>query len=640
MNQAEARFYAKMYGGIVHKLSGEELIVDPGNDEDVIEKYSEHTLYILEIKKECVLDEGFTPIKDFIYNLQRLHLLDVYRRLKDNGFEPLGANTDSIMVDGDSTKLTDIFQFSKEFGGYKLEHDKKLRNKPILMDINKIIDFKIPTINTYYVESEKDFDLSNPESIIKYNNEVITITNQYNRLFIGSGLPGSGKSVAASLGCSENDILYCTSYNMLADILMMDGKDAITNNKLLSLRMNEDASGAQNKVHFDVSPYKRIVFDEVLLCDPDMLSRLYRFMLKFPDKQIIATGDIDQLDCINFKFNNVPDQSKYMKKCIEFLFPNRVILKVIKRLESAEDRKIVEALKEDLLNEDNKVMDVLNKYGFNVINNIDKLQTKTNISYFRSKALEINQRLQERMGVPENHIEYTYSNDNNTRKYRMKYYKGQIIICRQHHHCKAGRLYVNVKYRVNDFDNETVTLEGITRNTGNMKFDISVLKKLSLPYCYTCHSIQGTTIKDKFTIFHCNTPYVSRKYIWTAITRANKLSNVTIFQHSNREVEALEASKLKQYIKLKIENYKHQDELARRLFIKYPFFQDEHYVDYEWFVEHPDRCHHCGENFYYELNNGTVESNVSIDRINNTQSHTVGNCVLSCIHCNVSKIFN
>ena len=322
------------------------------------------------------------------------------------------------------------------------------------------------------------------------------------------------------------------------------------------------------------------------------------------------------------------------------LFPNRVILKVIKRLESAEDRKIVEALKEDLLNEDNKVMDVLNKYGFNVINNIDKLQTKTNISYFRSKALEINQRLQERMGVPENHIEYTYSNDNNTRKYRMKYYKGQIIICRQHHHCKAGRLYVNVKYRVNDFDNETVTLEGITRNTGNMKFDISVLKKLSLPYCYTCHSIQGTTIKDKFTIFHCNTPYVSRKYIWTAITRANKLSNVTIFQHSNREVEALEASKLKQYIKLKIENYKHQDELARRLFIEYPFFQDEHYVDYEWFVEHPDRCHHCGENFYYELNNGTVESNVSIDRINNTQSHTVGNCVLSCIRCNVSNIFN
>ena len=113
MNQAEARFYAKMYGGIVHKLSGEELIVDPGNDEDVIEKYSEHTLYILEIKKECVLDEGFTPIKDFIYNLQRLHLIDVYRRLKDNGFEPLGANTDSIIVDGDSTKLTDIFQFSK-----------------------------------------------------------------------------------------------------------------------------------------------------------------------------------------------------------------------------------------------------------------------------------------------------------------------------------------------------------------------------------------------------------------------------------------------------------------------------------------------------------------------------------------------
>ena len=562
---------------------------------------------------------------------------NVYRKLKSNGFVPLGTNTDSVIVDGNYESLHKNFQFSREFGRYKFEREKKLRNKPILLTIKDIIDFKIMSVNTIYIESEKDFDLNIPESILKYNREVISILNDHKVLFIGSGLPGSGKSVAAALGCNKDEILFCTSYNMLVDVLMMDGNDAITNNKLLNLRINDDVTCAQNKVHFDVSPYKRIVFDEVLLCDPEMLSRLYRFMLRFPDKQIIATGDIDQLDCINFNFNNVSDQSEYMKKCIEFLFPNRIILKVIKRLETEEDRKNVENLKIDLFNENNNLMDVINKYDFNTVDNMDNVQTDTNITYFRSKALEINQLKQNKMIIPENYIEYTYTNDNNTRKYKLKYYKDLIIICRQHHQCKAGRLYVNVKYKITDINNETIILEGITRKTGKMPFDISILKKVSLPYCFTCHSVQGTTIKDKFTIFHCNTPYVSRKYIWTAITRANKLSNITIFKHSNKEVEAIEESKMKQYVKLKIENYKHQDLLAKRSYIKYPFFHEEHYVDYNWFVEQPDKCHYCGENFYYNLINGTVESNTSVDRIDNTEAHVINNCLLSCIHCNVSK---
>ena len=186
------------------------------------------------------------------------------------------------------------------------------------MNINRIVDFKILIVNTYFIESEKIFDINNAQSTLKYNNEVISVLNKHTTMFIGSGLPGSGKSVAAALGCNEEEILFCTSYNMLVDILMMDGKDAITNNRLLNLHVNDDTTGAQNKIHFDVRPYKRIVFDEVLLCDPDMLARLYRFMLKFSDKQIIATGDIDQLDCIDFNFNDASDQSKYMKNVSNF----------------------------------------------------------------------------------------------------------------------------------------------------------------------------------------------------------------------------------------------------------------------------------------------------------------------------------
>ena len=49
-------------------------------------------------------------------------------------------------------------------------------------------------------------------------------------------------------------------------------------------------------------------------------------MLKFPDKQIIATEYKTQLHCISFKFNNVTNQSEYIKKCVNYLFPNQINL--------------------------------------------------------------------------------------------------------------------------------------------------------------------------------------------------------------------------------------------------------------------------------------------------------------------------
>ena len=85
-----------------------------------------------------------------------------------------------------------------------------------------------------------------------------------------------------------------------------------------------------------------------------------------------------------------------------------------------------------------------------------------------------------------------------------------------------------------------------------MTFEKKILKHFKLPNCNTCHSIQGLSINDKVTLFDCNTPDADRNFVWTAITRVRDLDNITYFEHSNDEVEALEESKLKQYLKLKI----------------------------------------------------------------------------------------
>ena len=145
---------------------------------------------------------------------------------------------------------------------------------------------------------------------------------------------------------------------------------------------------------------------------------------------------------------------------------------------------------------------------------------------------------------PDVFIPCIYYIDNRTKTYTLKYYKDQIIICRQHHHSKSGRLYVNVRYRVIDINDTFIKVRALTKNSPEMEFDISILKKVSLTYSSTCHSQQGATIKEKFTIFHCNTPYVNSKYNWTAITTATSLYNITIFKHSTKEVRVLEECKL------------------------------------------------------------------------------------------------
>ena len=48
-------------------------------------------------------------------------------------------------------------------------------------------------------------------------------------------------------------------------------------------------------------------------------------------------------------------------------------------------------------------------------------------------------------------------------------------------------------------------------------------------YCSTIDSIQGKSISDKITIFDWNLGYMSRRKVWTAITRARNLNDIIFF---------------------------------------------------------------------------------------------------------------
>ena len=57
-----------------------------------------------------------------------------------------------------------------------------------------------------------------------------------------------------------------------------------------------------------------------------------------------------------------------------------------------------------------------------------------------------------------------------------------------------------------------------------MTLPISLIKKNFVHnYCRTCHSFQGSTIEESITIFDHKFAYATRKWLYTAVTRATDL---------------------------------------------------------------------------------------------------------------------
>ena len=75
--------------------------------------------------------------------------------------------------------------------------------------------------------------------------------------------------------------------------------------------------------------------------------------------------------------------------------------------------------------------------------------------------------------------------------------------------------------------------------------------------CQTCHSLQGSSINEKITIFDWNfEPCVTRKWLWVAITRATYLDNVAFYEYTEKPEEK---AILDDYIEMKSKHYKEQD---------------------------------------------------------------------------------
>lgn len=251
---------------------------------------------------------------------------------------------------------------------------------------------------------------------------------------------------------------------------------------------------------------------------------------------------------------------------------------------------------------------------------MNEVTTTKNICYFNFRCNSVNQ-----------HVH------SNILKHEQQYFEGLEIICRKYEKQKAYTLNTNYVYKIKKIS-KYIT---ITDEVDEVDYVIpkSILDThFKLPYALTCDSVQGLSFdeNDKITIFDSNLPYSDRKYLWTAITRSRKLDNVYIFIHSDSEVERFTDSRIKQYFRFKIDNYKVQDRKVNRV------WEDKDYITESWINSQIDKhgtyCKFCNKNFQLYVNeNGTVESDITVDRVNNALPHIISNCQLACLKCNITK---
>ena len=171
---------------------------------------------------------------------------------------------------------------------------------------------------------------------------------------------------------------FVTPYNKLCQELRKEKYDSVTLNKLLNINVTGDFN--KNAKPQDLSKYEAICFDEVKMYGPHYLSKIYNFM-NHTNKKIFATGDSDQLQPFGFYLNNVPNVKEYLKRCIDIMFPNQIILEHNKRLKTIQDQLLLIQIKEDIFNPNIETSITIRKY-FKTIHKYQEIKTNKNYSFF------------------------------------------------------------------------------------------------------------------------------------------------------------------------------------------------------------------------------------------------------------------
>ena len=395
---------------------------------------------------------------------------------------------------------------------------------------------------------------------------------------------------------------------------------------------------------FDDSLFDVIVFDEIFKNDLIILNKIKHYVEENPDKIILATGDTDQNKPVNLLSTEI-EHKEHAYHCVSMLFPKQIKLKINKRLDSEEGRKLIEDVKTDFLDKKIPLIKSIEKY-FKFTDH----PSDNNISYRNEVAEDVSRTKRNLLGK--------------TSEYEL----GEKLLCKDYIKTKGFiklqssdepkkmtyKCNKNCSYIITEITDDTITIKDTyndivaTENLININEEYNVIRtknnytvisfdvfitlpiyliksKFTYAYCRTGDSIQGITINTAITIYDWNLYYASREWVWTALTRATDFNKVYFYNGKSPEFDH---ERLRSYFKKKVAGYIDQDKQAKRKIDK------ENYVTVDWMIDaFGSNCCRCKCTFSFKVTN-SVECDFTANRLDNDICHSLDNVEPMCYSCN------
>ncbi|MEY3715084.1 MAG: hypothetical protein RJB59_887, partial [Actinomycetota bacterium] len=206
------------YGGVIHRLDKIEQINnidDIGLDDDIDSKpihsikfqSTKKPFYVLVIKHECQMHDGFRCIKELIMQMHNQKMMDAYDTLQNNNIQIHSVKTDCFTIKADDLEKTkSLLDFNNGFGSWRLS-----KTEDIIYPYEKIMIKQcqtyspiIPTKNDIKITNEWDTD------------EICEQFEKHKRVMVRAEYAGCGKSYACKAMEKRNHkVLFVCPTNKL-----------------------------------------------------------------------------------------------------------------------------------------------------------------------------------------------------------------------------------------------------------------------------------------------------------------------------------------------------------------------------------------------------------------------------------------
>lgn len=410
--------------------------------------------------------------------------------------------------------------------------------------------------------------------------------------------------------------------------------NSMTIYKALNIDMFGNHVTDRKKVSF--SDAKMVILEECMLMTRWQLIALYNLMQKYPNIVWVANGDPHQLKSIG---DDATTEQKvaFLKK----MFNHHVHIDGDNlRMKDPKHRELIRMVQHDLFVKKLRPMTVVKKYfGDRILTSLAEVKARgimRAVTYYKSSFRQLNKFIDEY--VPKNGAKIYECYGNKYTKGMHLTFKGKGSVKPLNPEKADGgdtKMRANYEYEIIDpSPSDSFVLEDVDSGLQYSVPHLSIAKNFSLPYANTVHSSQGAEIPVSFVIADM-TDETPVDWVYTAISRAVSMDDVHFLMLDMRkcDIAAHDMNEMWKIFNTKMGDAKRTD--SARGFV----VDDANYVTVKWCMAeftkpHGIFCPDCLEDMSYTT--GGINQ-VTIDRLNNSIPHTMGNCRLCCKSCNNSK---